>query len=86
MRLIGGWGEAGFGTTRPGGASLAVCGICTGTCGGFGWAGGGRQAGRREGGLLIMELGTHARMKHLKIVEWWVDRVNAAAGRRWNED
>lgn len=25
-----------------------------------------------------MELGTHARMKHLKIVEWWVDRVNAA--------
>lgn len=41
------------------------------------------QAGRR---LLIMELGTHARMKHLKIVEWWVDRVNAGAGGGWNED
>lgn len=36
--------------------------------------------------LLIMELGTHARIKHLKIVEWWVARVNAVAGERQKED
>lgn len=35
--------------------------------------------------LLIMELGTHARIKHLKIVEWWVARVNAVAGERQKE-
>lgn len=72
-------GKAGFGTTRPGGACLAVW-DCTG-----GFAGQGRQAGGRAGGLAIVELGTHARMKHLKIVEWWVDRVSDAAGRGWNE-
>lgn len=49
-----------------------------------GSAGQGRQADERAG-LLIMELGTHARMKHLRIVEWCVDRVNADARRGWNE-
>lgn len=72
-------GKARFGTTRPGGACLAVWDLHR-NLGGF--AGQGRQAEGRA----IMELGTHARMKHLKIVEWWVDRVGDAAGRGWNED
>lgn len=72
-------GKARFGTTRPGGACLAVWDLHRNSWR-VRWAG---EAG--EAGRAIMELGTHARMKHLKIVEWWVDRVSDAGGRGWNE-